>query len=53
MSATKEIEKWIAQYGNIRDALSAAITRLHQAEERIAELVDEIERIRESSLEDE
>lgn len=43
MSATEEIEKWIAEHGNMRDALNVAITRLRQAEERIAQLVEEID----------
>jgi hypothetical protein len=43
MSATEDIEKWIAEHGNVRDALNVAITRLRQAEERIAQLVEEIE----------
>lgn len=50
MSATEEIEKWIAEHGNMRDALNVAITRLRQAEERIADLVDEIERMGEETL---
>lgn len=52
MSATEEIEKWIAEHGNVRDALNVAITRLRQAEERIADLVDEIERMGEETLEE-
>ena len=50
MSATEEIEKWIAEHGNMRDALNVAITRLRQAEEHIADLVDEIERMGEETL---
>ena len=50
MSATEEIEKWITEHGNVRDALNVAITRLRQAEERIADLVDEIERMGEETL---
>lgn len=52
MNTTEEIEKWIAEYGNVRDALNVAITRLRQAEERIADLVDEIERMGEETLEE-
>ena len=52
MSATEEIEKWIAEHGNMRDALNVAITRLRHAEERIEDLEQAIEQMGEEALEE-
>jgi len=52
MSATEEIEKWIAEHGNVRDALNVAITRLRHAEARIEDLEQAIERMGEETLEE-
>lgn len=50
MSATEEIEKWIAEHGNVRDALNVAITRLRHAEARIEDLERAIEQMGEEEL---